>query len=222
MKLKKLTDYRNFWLIWLTCAEFVDGVSLFRIQKEWGIKSNHLYHKESGLRKPLFKEMIESGYLAKEKNKLIAKFDWVAEYMVTQHKDINSEGWSPNLFVIESWPKIHTFMEKNQSLFFKLSNIKILYKNSTQTMRKVGFSIFNDIFLVMLILNIVPFCKNSNADIVIRIMDTITAFSLERDLYHYAKSIIPHIYKAPDLPKLIKDERELVKVLSPLPKIYYK
>ena len=59
----KLTDYKNFWLIWLSCAGSGNGISLFKIQTTWDIRTNYLYHREAGLGKPLFSLMAEEGYI---------------------------------------------------------------------------------------------------------------------------------------------------------------
>jgi len=217
MAMKKMTDYKNFWLIWLTTASEPNGTTLFKIQKEWNISTNYLYHKESGIRKPLFKEMIAEGYLREENKKLFARFEWITDYIMVEYKHkIEKQVWSPNLFIIKTWPHIQKFIEENQSIFFNIDKIKTLYKNDIKTIRKVGFTIFSDILLSIYILNIIPFCMKYNANVVVRIIYTLVTMASEKNFYGYFNSIRPFIEKNPNFPKIIPDEKTLLKVLAPL------
>ena len=80
MRKNGLFDYTNFWLIWLSCAE--KPTTLFKIQKRWKIKTNYLYHKERGLKKPLFRSMIDGGFIEKNGKEITARFDWIPSYVV--------------------------------------------------------------------------------------------------------------------------------------------
>jgi len=216
MKKKWLTDYKNFWLIWLTAASNPKGSTLFKIQKHWKISTNYLYHKESGLEKSLFKEMIAQGYLREDKNKIFAEFNWLSDYILLEYKHKAEGRWSPNLFIINSWPEIQKFIEKHQSTFFKIDNLKTLFKNDITIIRKIGFNLVSNIVLILMILNIIPFCKKYNANVVIRMLYTTLAMDSTTNLYGYFNAVKPFIEKDPEFPVLIPDEKVLVKVLAPL------
>ena len=104
----KLTEYKNFWLIWLSCAGSDTGISLFKIQTTWDIQTNYLYHKEAGLGKPLFSLMNEEGYIEITGNKISPRFEWITKHILDLFIKEKPEGgfWSPELLVKRNWPKV--------------------------------------------------------------------------------------------------------------------
>lgn len=210
--MKDLTEHKNFWLIWLNAASDKKGVSLFNIQKEWGIKTNYLYHNERGLKKPLFKAMIEQNYLTKEGKHVKAMYGWIPDYVIRKHRISIADKWSPNPLIIENWPKVQIFLERNSESLFALENLRLLYGNM-KTLKKTGQFIFDDIYMIALIHNIIPFCNKYQADIVIRIMYTILSLTSERGLLNYYHTIND---KKLEYPELIMDEDTLDKFLTPL------
>ncbi len=208
---KKLQEYKNFWLIWLSSAGNPNGTSLFTIQKLWNITSNYLYHKESGLNKPLYSAMIEEGFITKKSRKITARFDWVPAYMIERHSP-DKERWSLNIFMIENWAKIQDFIQKQHDILFGHENLKTLYRN-IKTIRKTGQDIFEDIFTLVFVSNIMPFCAKYGANLVARIIYTMISMTPERDLLGYFKKIIPEISKMGDFPRIIENEKKLMDVL---------
>ena len=170
--MKKLFEYSNFWLIWLECAGESEGTSLFKIQEEWGIKTNYLYHKEKGLGKSLFKNMIEQGYMQNGKKGPIAKFDWIPSYVLEKHKLTDQRGWSLNGFIIEKMPLMQKFIEHNHEILFDRVLLNKLYRNDLNTIKSSGSTIFDDIRLFVFVSNLMPFCKKYGADIVTRMLFT--------------------------------------------------
>ena len=116
----KLTDYKNFWLIWLSSAGQEKGISLFRIQSTWDIKTNYLYHNEAMIQKPLFKLMEEERFIEVVGNKIKARFDWIPEYVNELFHSEKPVGgfWSPELVVKDKWPRVQVFMEKYRKYLF--------------------------------------------------------------------------------------------------------
>lgn len=213
--MKKLFEYSNFWLIWLECAGDSEGTSLFKIQEEWGIKTNYLYHKEKGLGKSLFKNMIEQGYMQNGKKGPTAKFDWIPSYVLEKHKLTDQRGWSLNGFIIEKMPQMQKFIEHNHEILFNRTLLNKLYRNDLNTIKSSGSTIFDDIRLFVFVSNLMPFCKKYGADIVTRMLFTMLSFYSEKDLLGYFNELRQKIPEE-NIPTVIENEGELVRVLYTL------
>lgn len=214
----EITDYKNFWIIWITCAGRENGASLFQVQNEWEIKTNYLYHSESGLGKPLFRYMISEGYLEKDGKNLKAKFNWIPGYIKKKYKTPEAYGlagfWSPNTMINEKWTAIQDFMEDNRRVVFSPELIKVLYHNNKDFIGRDGCSIFRDVFHYVLFSNMMIFCKKYNAEIVTRIISTLIAICAERDMLNYMHKLDAQLRAR--TPVIIKDEDELAAVLCTL------
>ena len=213
--MKKLFEYSNFWLIWLECAGEPEGTSLFKIQEEWGIKTNYLYHKEKGLGKSLFKNMIEQGYMQNGKKGPTAKFDWIPSYVLEKHKLTDQRGWSLNGFIIEKLPLMQKFIEHNHEILFDRVLLNKLYRNDLDTIKSSGSTIFDDIRLFVFVSNLMPFCKKYGADIVTRMLFTMLSFYSEKDLLGYFNELRQKIPEE-NIPTVIENEGDLVRVLYTL------
>ena len=213
---KDLTDYKNFWLIWLNSAGEREGTSLFKIQTEWGVKTNYLYHIESGLGRPLFECMIRDGYVVKEGKRLKPLFGWIPDYVKGKHTGSNGDGWSPNSLIVSKWGAIQKFIEKYHPVLFSLENLKLLYRDDREMIGKYGPCIFTDIFLYVLFSNMTTFCKKYKAGIVLRMMSTLISLSGERNLLNYMYKLNSQLSKVVDFPVLIKNEDELSRILCTL------
>ncbi len=214
-KLKeRLTDYKNFWLIWLNCAGKPEkGESLFQIQSRWGITTNYLYHNEMGLGKPIYICMVEEGYLQKSGKKLIPLFGWVESYVKELYTSRLKGSWIPWVFIANRWELIQKFIEQNASVLFDINNLKILYKNDKDLLGIQGRYIFSDILLYVLFANLIVFTKKYHADIVMRILSTFISLFSERDLLNYMREI--HQKIGGFVPKTITDESELHRLMYP-------
>ncbi len=210
--MKKLFEYSNFWLIWLECAGDPEGTSLFKIQEEWNIKTNYLYHKETGLGKSLFKNMIEQGYLENGKKGPVAKFDWIPSYVLEKHKLTDQSGWSLNGYIIEKMPMMQKFIEHNHTILFDRTILSKLYKGDLNAIKNEGSTIFDDLRLFVFVSNLIPFCKKYGADIVVRMIFTIMSFYSEKDLLGYFNALRQKIPED-SIPTVIENEGELVRVL---------
>ncbi|MCK5321914.1 MAG: hypothetical protein KAJ47_01500 [Candidatus Aenigmarchaeota archaeon] len=214
--MKKLVEYNNFWLIWLSCAGSSEGISLFKIQENWGIKTNYLYHKERSLGKPLFKSMLEKGYLKEGKNGLVADFDWIPSYILNNH-NLKSDlsDWSLNDFIVKNIPIIHKFIRDNNLILFDQSHLKKLYLSDINIIKRDSPKIFDDIMLFVFINNLIPFCKTYDAEIVIRMIYTFFSFSSQNDFLKYFYELNLKLQKGA-VPKIIANEGELVDLLCPI------
>lgn len=212
--MKKLFDYSNFWLIWLGCAGNPDGTSLFKIQEEWKIKTNYLYHKEAGLGKTLVNNMIESGYLEKTKKGIVSRLEWIPEYMLEKHTIQPRAGWSISEFIVGKMPLMEKFIDKNRAVLFERSALSGLYMSDINSVKKYGSCIFDDIYLFIFISNLAPFCISNNAEIVVRMLDTAAAFAPGRNLLGYFSTLRQKVPEA-EIPRLIENEAELVRMLAP-------
>ncbi len=216
-KKSKLTDYKNFWLIWINCAGEKEGVSLFRIQTDWDVKTNYLYHNEVGLGAPLFRSMIRENYMTKEGKRLKAKFEWIPEFIREKYEGRESEGlWFPDSLLRIKWGAVQKFIEKYHPVLFDSKNIRLLYRNDKELMGRSGFQIFSDIFVYVLFSNLRTFCKKYGADVVLRIISTLISLSTERDLLNYIYKLDSKLSGVPDFPLIVKDEGELSKILCVL------
>lgn len=216
LKKKKLTGYKNFWLIWLNAASEKNGTSLFRIQTEWGVKTNYLYHIESGLGEPLFRQMIKENYIIKEGKRLKPLFGWVPEYIRGRYRGVSKESWTPNSLVVGKWGAVQKFMEKYHPVLFSLKNLKLLYRDNKEMVGRYGTNIFTDVFMYVLFSNMTIFCKKYKADIVSRIISTLVSLSCERDLLNYMYQLDSQLKKITDFPMLVRNENELSKILCTL------
>ncbi len=216
MKEAKLTDYKNFWLIWLSCASKPNGMSLFNVQTEWGIRTNYLYHKEAGLGKPLFQCMIEQKYIKKEGKLLKPEFEWIKEHVKSRYSGASGTqtAWSPEIVINEKWPMIQGFIEKYHSILFDLKNLRVLYKDK-EMIGRGGHDIFIDIFAYVLFSNMISFFRKYKADLVSRIASTIISFSSGKNLLNYIHQLNVQIGRVKDFPILIRDESELTNILCP-------
>ena len=215
---EKLTDYKNFWLIWLSAAGHEKGISLFRIQTTWGIQTNYLYHTEAGLGKPLFKIMEEQGFIEISGNKIKARFGWIGDYVNGLFAMEKPAGgfWSPELVVKDKWPKIQPFMEKYRNQFFDIHSLRILYKEDKDVLGTYGRYIFMHIFLYALFSNLVQFSKRYHADIVSRMLSTVISLGTGADVLSYSYQLHAQLGSAADFPVLIPNEQELAKLLCNL------
>ncbi len=218
MKAKqKVTDYKNFWLIWMSCAGSEKGVSLFEIQTTWGVKTNYLYHDEVGLKGPLFRSMIRDNYVSKEGKRLKAEFGWVPGFILQRYPSAgSSDNWLPDFLIRIKWPLVQKFAEKYSRVLFDMKSLKALYRNDKELAGKYGPQIFSDVFLYVLFSNLRTFCRKYEADIVLRMISTSIALSSERDLLGYMRLADSQLRKVVDFPALVKDENELSRMLCGL------
>ena len=214
--MKDLFEYNNFWLIWINCAGSAEGISLFKIQTSWDIKTNYLYHNERSIKKPLFKAMIDGGYLKQGKNGLVADFEWIPEYILKKHElKPNDIGWSLNGFIIEHIPEIHEFIKKNHVELFDSVAVKKLFQSDINTIKQEGYTILDNIILFVFVSTLIPFCKRYDAEIVIRMVYTIFAFSSRQDFLSYL-NVLRNTLQSDSIPNIIPNEGTLVKVLCPV------
>jgi hypothetical protein len=210
----KLTDYKNFWLIWLSAAGRPQGVSLFSIQNDWGIKTNYLYHGEAGIGKPLYSAMIREGFLEKQGKKLKAKFGWIPDFVKEKyHPDGHVDYWIPYSMVSTKWPQVQVFIEKNAQTLFDIKNVRILYRNDRDVLGDYGQHIFSDVFIFVLFSNLTVFCKKYKAEIVMRILLTTFSVFADRDLMNYMRHLNPILSK--EVPLIIGDESEMNAMMCP-------
>jgi hypothetical protein len=214
-KKSDVKDYKNFWLIWINCAgKPEEGVSLFKIQNRWDIKTNYLYHNEMGLKKPLYIRMIKDKILSKEGKKLKPKFAWIPAYVKEQYllKGTGNQ-WFPVALMSVKWPIVQKFIEEHSETLFNIDALKVLYKNDRELLGKHGPHIFSDIFLLVLFFNLILFCRKYKAEVVLRIISTIVSTFSDRDLLNYIRTISLKIGK--DIPVLVRSEEELNKFMYP-------
>jgi hypothetical protein len=218
-KLKdRLTDYKNFWLIWLSCAGQEHGISVFRIQANWGIQTNYLYHKEAGLGNPLFKLMAEQGFVEIIGNKIKPRFAWIPGYIAQlfQAEKPAGGGWSPELVVKKKWPLLQAFIERYGKSLFELDNLRILYRDSKDVLGIHGRYVFQHIFLYVLFSNLISFSKKYHAEIVTKMISTAVSLGSGADVLNYMYQLHSHIGNIKDFPVLMENEPELAKTLCSL------
>jgi len=215
-----LVDYKNFWLIWINCASRKEGVSLFKVQTEWGIKTNYLYHNEAGLGKPLFKCMVEQGYLEKSGKNLKPRFGWIPGYMAKRYKPLEflelPDQWFPNKFIDLKWPLVQAFVEKYHETIFDPKKIKLLYRGNKDLLGSHGPSIFTDVFLYVMFRNIMSFTSKYKADVVLRMISTLISLSTEANVINYIHKLHVDQKDIIDMPVLAANENELSRVLCTL------
>jgi hypothetical protein len=211
----KLTEYKNFWMIWLSAAGRPQGVSLFSIQNDWGIKTNYLYHGEAGIGKPLYLAMIKEGFLEKQGKRLRAKFDWIPGFMKERYQPFGHvDYWVPFNLVSAKWPQVQAFMEKNAHTLFDIRNMRILYRNSKDILGGSGQHIFSDIFIYVLFNNLTIFCRKYKAEIVLRILLTTFSVFTDRDLMNYMRHLNASAISK-EIPLIIGDEAEMNALMCP-------
>jgi hypothetical protein len=212
--LPKLTDYKNFWLIWLAAAGRPQGVSLFSIQNDWGIKTNYLYHGEAGIGRPLYLAMIKEGFLEKQGKKIKAKFDWIPNFVKEKYQPLGHvDYWIPYPIIRTKWPQVQTFIEKNAHVLFDPRNIRILYRGNKDVLGDSGQHVFTDIFIYILFSNLIIFCRKYKAEIVLRILLTVFSVFTDRDLMNYMRQL--NIQIAKEVPLIIGDEAEMNALMCP-------
>ena len=213
-KKEKLTEYKNFWLIWLNCAGKPDkGESLFQIQTGWDIKTNYLYHNEAGLGKPLYVRMIKDGYLLKSGPRMRPVFIWIPGYVKEIAGLTTGDAWYPSTLITGRWPLVQKFIEENAGTLFGDKAMRILYKNDRDLMGQTGRYIFSDIFLYVLFSNIILFTKKYRADIVMRIISTAISIFSERDLLNYMRYLHERLFS--EVPAIITSEAEMNRMMYP-------
>ncbi len=214
IKKERLTDYKNFWLIWINCAgKQESGDSLFQIQTGWNIKTNYLYHNEAGLGKPLYVRMIRDSYLVKQGPKLKPLFAWIPGYVKGLAGLTTGDAWYPSTLITERWPLVQKFIEEQAPALFGDRAIRTLYKNDRDLLGQTGRYIFNDIFLYVLFSNLILFTKKYKADIVMRIISTSISIFSERDLLNYMRHLHERLFK--EVPAIITSEAELNRLMYP-------
>lgn len=210
----KVTEYKNFWLVWISCAGKPDkGDSLFQIQTKWDIRTNYLYHNEAGLGRPLYTRMLKDGYLVKEGPRLKPVFSWIPGYMKAFSEVPAGNAWYPSALMEGKWQAVQRFIEDNCATLFSQEAIRILYKNDRDLLGHSGRFIFNDIFLYVLFSNIMLFTRKYKADIVMRIISTSLSIFAERDLINYMKHLHGKLFK--EVPAILTSESEMNRVMYP-------
>lgn len=213
-KKQNLTDYKNFWLIWLNCAGKQDkGDSLFQIQTKWGIRTNYLYHNETSLGKPLYTRMLKDGYLVKEGPKLKPVFSWIPDYVKSMAGPTTGDKWFPSTLVTGRWQLIQRFIEENAHILFSEQALRILYKDDRDVLGLSGRRVFHDIFLYVLFSNLILFTKKYKADIVMRIISTSISIFSDRDLLNYIRHLHSQLFK--EVPAIITSEAEMNATMYP-------
>ena len=213
-KKDRVTEYKNFWLIWITCAGKPDrGESLFQIQLKWGINTNYLYHNESGLGRQLYTRMIKDGYLIKSGPRLKSVFSWIPVYMKKISGSESGGKWYPSALITAKWPAVQRFIEEHSSTLFSEEAMRILYKGSRDLLGDSGRYIFNDIFLYVLFSNLILFTKKYKADVVMRIISTAISIFSERDVVSYMRYLHERLFS--EVPAIITSEDEMNRVIYP-------
>lgn len=207
----QLPKYASYWVVWMSAAGAPKGTTLYKIQNTWGIRSNYLYHKEAKLRKPLFQSMIEEKYITKDKSIIKADFSWIPNYVIEQNK-IEQKGWSPGLLILENWPLLQSYIQTNADVVFNIGNLKLLYKNNLHNLKRNAHAIFNDIFTLSLISSVAAISERYSAEVVESIIYTVISLYPGRDLYSYFEAV----QNTAPLPRIFKNEQEMVRWIKPL------
>lgn len=219
MRVKEsITSYKNFWLIWINAAGSRKGTSLFRIQTDWEIKTNYLYHNESGLNKPLFLSMIKGEYISKDGKRLSANFGWIPEYVRRAYRPLDSlppNFWMPNGLIVSGWGIIQKFMEENHEILFDPKAIRTLFRGNREILGRYGMNIFSIIFLFVLFNNLKLFASKYRAEIVLRMVSTLASLVSELDVVNYMQKLSSGL-KGKNIPYIASNENELSRILCPL------
>jgi len=218
-KLKaKLTDYKNFWLIWLSCAGQEKGISLFRIQTLWGIQTNYLYHKEAGLGRPIVRIMEDQGYVSMIGNRINPRFEWIPQFIASQFQSDKPAGgfWSPELVMKGRWPQVQEFMQFQRKHFFDHDNLRILYRGEKDVLGIFGRYVFQHVFLYVMFSNLIAFSKRYHAEIVAKMISTSVSLGSGADVLSYMYQLHSQIGGSKEFPVLAKDEQDLARMLCSL------
>lgn len=210
-----VTDYKNFWLIWLNAAGSEQGQSLFSIQNEWGIKTNYLYHNETGLKTPLYVRMIKDSFLEKSGKRLKANFSWIPTYVKSLYRVPQNDTtlWFPYNLINQKWALVQDFIQSHGHVIFSPSNLRILYRNDKDSLGNQGRYIFSDVFLYILFTDLMSFTRRYHADIVMRIILTSMSLFTDRDIINYMRQLNKQI--GADVPNIIANEDELNRLMMP-------
>jgi hypothetical protein len=213
-KKSEVTDYKNFWLIWLNAASSKTGKSLFSIQTDWGIKTNYLYHNETGLKTPLYVRMIKDGYQEKSGKNLKANFSWIGTYVKQKYQvpQASADLWAPYYLISQKWGMVQDFIQTNHDKLFGQQSLKVLYKGNKDLLGDQGRFIFSDVFLYVLLTDVMAFARRYKADIVMRIILTAMSLFTERDLLNYMRFLNKQVS---DVPNVINNEDELNRLMMP-------
>ena len=172
--MEKIEKLGNFWLIWLSCAG--ERKSLYQIQKDWGIRTNYLYHPEKSLKIPMFKAMLNEGYLRKEGKYLIGEFEWVKKFLV-----VNYEG----SLIEKHLEEFMKFLTEKRDILFKFEHIRILFRGNPVLAKRYGRNIFSWIFLYILYRDFREISKVYKAEYIARIFRVLIEFVGDVNLKTY-------------------------------------
>ena len=120
-----------------------------------------------------------------------------------------------NLLMIESWPIIEKFVKKRADVLFSQDSLKTLY-GGIKGLSQLAPYIFDDIFTMTVISNIIPFCEKYKANLVSRILYTSLAMPPGRDLLGYYLMISKTLKNDSPFPQIIHDENLLLDILYPI------
>ncbi|MCD6371246.1 MAG: hypothetical protein J7L39_00820 [Candidatus Aenigmarchaeota archaeon] len=197
-----MQKFGNFWLIWISCAG--KKKSLYQIQKMWGIKTNYLYHPEKSLNKPMFKLMLDEGYIRKEGKYLTADFYWVKEYIVLNYKGSLMEKYVDAFL---------GFLRDKKEIFFNPDNILLLFRGNPSLLKRYGRNIFSYIFLYLLYRDFREIAKIYKAEYIARIFRVFLEFTSEINLKGYFDRIDEKLIEySPTIVKTMEDWITLSKI----------
>jgi hypothetical protein len=83
-------------------------------------------------------------------------------------------------------------------------------------MNNLGPYIFDDIFKLIIVSNLLPICSRYSANIVARIMYTLLSMAPGRNLLGYLKSVTAGLGGSESFPEIIANESMLMDVLYPI------
>ncbi|MBU0953758.1 MAG: hypothetical protein KKA90_05085 [Nanoarchaeota archaeon] len=215
--MRVLPEYKNFWLLWLSAAGSARGQSLFAIQKSWGITSNYLYHNEHRIGKPLVQAMIDSGYLNKEKGRISARFAWIPSYVEETFVAADEQTHGIRKASAQSWQQIQPFIEQHHETLFGKEALQALYGFNPDAVRRTGFSIFHDLYLLVLHENVARFANKFQAPFIPRLTHALLAHAPRRDLLSYARTIRQALPEN-TVPRILPNEQALGQFLALSPR----
>ena len=105
------------------------------------------------------------------------------------------------------------FIQNNAHVLFSPENLRILYRNSKDSLVDQGNYAFSDIFLYILFTDLMAFTRRYHADIVLRILLTAMSLFTDRDIINYMRQLNKQIGK--DVPNIISNEDELNRLMIP-------
>ena len=155
---KLLWEFDKFWVIWGSCSDRPRTIK--DIQNIWGYEGNSLYQK--GLRKPIWKEMIEQGFLERRGSMqkrgvagvlLYGRMEWVPEFLNQFTKKIAGEmGYTLPLEIIECFPdskKLIDFLETHRTTFFFIETVKTLFGSKENLKRNFEMILLSPLLVVL-------------------------------------------------------------------------